>query len=166
MQRMTLWKIRIRIRFSILWEKDFKGGMGRTKEGIIHGIHAKRRVNFLLKRFQHYRPGPNDTVESTAAALHSLRIEIADIKTEYAPPDPAMAITRMSAIEDPAYETTKNLLEREPELTLEAAKEALKSMEEPLKQDDAIEDAHWANAKEKGPFRKCDFCKKTGLITC
>ena len=146
------------------WEKDFEGGLGCTKK--VHGFHAKERIDFLLKRFYNYRPGPNDAVDNIAAALESLRLEIADIKAEYAPPGPVMAITLMSAIEDPAYETTKHLLEREPELTLEAAKEALKSMEEHLKQDDAIEDAmenaHRANFKGKGPPRKCDFCKKTG----
>lgn len=123
------------------------------------------RINFLLKRFHNYRPGSNDTVDDIAAALESLRLGIADIKAEYAPPGPVMAITLMCTIEGPAYETTKHLLEREPELTLEAAKEALKSIKERLKQDDAIEDAHRASAKRKGPSRKCDSCKKTGHTT-
>ena len=64
-----------------------------------------------------------------------------------------MAVALMSAVEDPAYETTKHLLEREPELTLEATKEALKATEHRLKQDDAIGDAHRANAKGKRPPR-------------
>ena len=54
-----------------------------------------------------------------------------------------------------------------PELTLEATKEALKATEQRLKfeKDDSVEDAHRADAKKgKGPPKKCDHCGKLGHI--
>ena len=44
-----------------------------------------------------------------------------------------MAIVLMFSVENPAYETTKHLLERGPWVFFEVTKEALKSIEERLK---------------------------------
>ena len=103
-----------------------------------------------MKRFYTYKAGSSDSIDDIAGALETLRVQIADIKSEFEPHDALMAIALMSAVEDPAFDTTKLLLEREPELTLEATKEALKATEQRLKfeKDDSVEDAHRANAKK------------------
>lgn len=79
-----------------------------------------------------------------------------------------MAVALLTAVEDPAYNTTKELLEQDSELTLEVAKEALKATEQKLKiekEDSAIEEAHKASTKKrKGPPPKCDHCGKLGHI--
>lgn len=97
------------------------------------GFYAKGRIKYLLKRYYMYKAGPSDTIEDISGALETFRIQMADTKAEYEPHDAVMAIALISTVDDPAFDTTKQLLERDPNLTLETAKEALKATEQRLK---------------------------------
>ncbi|MCJ1469153.1 hypothetical protein MMC07_007786 [Pseudocyphellaria aurata] len=151
-----------------LWnKKTSKAAWDALKK--VHGVYVKGRINHLLKRFYTYKARPSDTIDDILGALKTLRIQIADIKAEYEPHDGLMAVALLTAVEDSAYDTIKELLERDSELSLEVAKEALKTTEQKLrikKEDSAVEDAHRANAskKRKGPPPKCDHCGKLGHI--
>lgn len=131
----------------------------------VHGVYAKGRINYLLKRFYTYKAGPSYSIDDISGALETLRIQSADIKAEYKPHDTLMAVALISAVEDPAFDTAKALLEQNSELTLETTKETLKATEQKLKieqEDFAIESAHRANGakKSKRPPSKCDHCGK------
>lgn len=134
----------------------------------VHGIQAKGRINLLLKRFHTYKASPDESVDDVASALENLKIEIGDIEPDHEPPNSLVAIALMSAIEDPAYDTAKFMLERESDLTLEVAKEQLKAVQQKLKDDveNEVDNAHRADragAKDKSkPKRKCSRCGKSG----
>ena len=129
----------------------------------VHGVQAKGRINLLLKRFHTYKAGPDESIDDIATALENIKLEIADIKETHEPQDSLVAIALMSAIEDPAYDTAKFLLERESDLTLEVAKESLKAVQQKLKdeKEEATENAHCTEAKSKGSIMKCHHCEKT-----
>ena len=98
----------------------------------------------MLKQFFAYKAGSGNSIDKIAAALENLQIQIANIKPKCKPFDTLMAIALMNTTEDPAFNTTKQLLEQEPELTLKATKKALKATEQQLQieKNNSIENAH------------------------
>ena len=93
------------------------------------------RINFLLKKFYNYKAGPGDSIDDVTTDLENLKLEIADIKEGHEPSEAMVAIALMCAIDDPAYDTVKFLLEREADLTVELTKESLKAVQQKLRHE-------------------------------
>ncbi|MCJ1268686.1 hypothetical protein MMC22_008574 [Lobaria immixta] len=96
--------------------------------------------------------GPNKSINNIVTALENIKLEIADIQKTHKLQDFLVVIALISAIEDPAYNIAKFLLEQESDLTLEVAKESLKVVQQKLKDEkkEAIKNAYHTKAKSKG----------------
>ena len=133
----------------------------------VHGIQARGRINLLLKQFHTYKACPDESIDDVASALGNTKVKIGDINQDHKPSDSSLAIALMSAIKDPACNTVNLMLEREPNLTLEVAKEQFKAVQQKLKNEvenevDNTLPADGKNRKESPP--ECDHCSKTGHI--
>ncbi|MCJ1268936.1 hypothetical protein MMC22_008824 [Lobaria immixta] len=96
---------------------------------------SKTAWDALKKKFYNYKAGPRDSIDDVATDLENLKLEIADIKEGHEPSEALVAIALMCAIDDPAYDTAKLLLEREADLMVELSKESLKAVQQKLRHE-------------------------------
>lgn len=86
-----------------------------------------KKINSLLKQFFVYKTECSNSIDEIMTALKNPQIQIANIKPECKSFNTLKMIVSINAIKDFAFNTIKQLLERESKLILKATKNTLKS---------------------------------------
>ena len=98
----------------------------------VHGVDSQGRMMMLKRKFYTYKARTDETIDEIASELTRIRLLIRNIRSSEAPSDFDVAMCLMNAVDHEQYEFVKLHLEEDNNLTLEYAKQRLRTVEQKL----------------------------------